>query len=182
MKIFVKWLLSQIGLLQFFLKFYVWLSPKWRRARRLKQINDKEFTDLIDLLFDRMNLNVIQVGSNDGFSNDPLQKYIINNKWNAVLIEPVPRIYARLVDRYAEIKNVKILNLAIHPAGSNNGRMKFYSVSESAKIMLGPSCPDWYDQLGSFNRSNIEGHLQGMLTPFIEEIDVLVASLEEVVR
>ena len=43
-------------------------------------------------------------------------------------------------------------------------------------------CPDWYGQLGSFRRENIEKHLDGILIPFIVEIDVCVDTLENIVR
>ena len=60
--------------------------------------------------------------------------------------------------------------------------IKFYSVNESAKKELGSLCPDWYGQLGSFRRENIEKHLDGILIPFIVEIDVCVDTLENIVR
>lgn len=43
-------------------------------------------------------------------------------------------------------------------------------------------CPDWYGQLGSFRRENIEKHLDGILIPYIEEIDVCLDTLENIVR
>ena len=37
-------------------------------------------------------LNVVQVGANDGFINDPIHKFIRRDKWQGVLLEPQPTV------------------------------------------------------------------------------------------
>ena len=77
-----------------------------------KRLNDEKFDELMNQLCDKKHLNAIQVGSNDGLSNDPLRKFIVNNDWNAVLIEPVPNLFNRLVNLYSDNPKVTVLNLA----------------------------------------------------------------------
>lgn len=137
----------------------------------------KDFDCLLAKLFVGNNWNVIQVGSNDGISNDPLRKYITKNQWNAILIEPVPLIYQKLAENYKEFQRVRTLNIAVSNEGN---QLDFYSVSNKAKQELGDRVPDWYDQLGSFIKSNIENHLNGILIPYIEKIEVKVKTLDQI--
>jgi FkbM family methyltransferase len=65
--------------------------------------------------------------------------------------------------------------------GSTSGTTTFYYVSEAAKTFL-PSLPDWYDQLGSFDRQHIIKHLDGKLEPFIVTAQVNVEPLSSILR
>ena len=177
----LKKLLSKIRLLKFAQILHPLINSDLRREKFEKRLNDIEFAKFMDYLCDKPKLNAIQVGSNDGVSNDPLRKYIAGNQWSAILIEPVLKHFSSLKALYAECENVKVLNLAVSPDGASL-KIKFYTVSESAKKELGSLCPDWYDQLGSFQRENIEKHLDGILIPFIKEIDVCTDTLENIAR
>jgi FkbM family methyltransferase len=76
-------------------------------------------------------MNIIQIGANDG--DDEVYELISSNRdkiSKAVLIEPIPYCIPALQNRYAEIKNVYIENIAI----TNNPDIKeqtFYYINES---------------------------------------------------
>lgn len=55
--------------------------------------------------------------------------------------------------------------------------MTFYIVKEDAKVKY-PDSPYWYDQLGSFNRSHITNHLNGILGSYIDEVELQGISLD----
>ena len=127
----IKIILSKIKLLKLAQMVHPYLNPKLRRQKYLKRQNDMEFKEFMDYLCDKPGLNAIQVGSNDGVSNDPLRKYIVNKHWNAILIEPVLRYFDSLKVLYAECENVKVLNLAVSPAGGGGGGLLNFMVSMS---------------------------------------------------
>jgi FkbM family methyltransferase len=122
---------------------------------------------------------VVQVGSNDGVSNDPLRAFLEHDTHRAILIEPVPSIHEKLSRLYAGYRNVVTLNLAI---SRDAGPQSFFVVSDRAKEELGEKYQDWYCQLGSFVRENIEKHKNGLLSRYIHELAVSTATLDQVLE
>ena len=122
----------------------------------------------------------VQVGSNDGFSNDPFCEWVLSTDTDAYFFEPVPMVYSRLVENYTsrmtgqDSSRLHFFNEAVTDDGSN---LVFYSVSDRATTELGSTLPYWWDQLGSFDRTHITKHLDGILEPFIVETKVLTVSL-----
>ena len=56
----------------------------------------------------------IQVGAHNGLKNDPINKYIKQNGWNGILIEPQKNIFNELKENYKEFsKNLIFENIAI---------------------------------------------------------------------
>ena len=120
---------------------------------------------------------VLQVGSNDGISGDPLYNLIQENKnWQALFIEPVPYLFEKLKKNYNNQSRFIFENVAI-----NDGSIQtFYTVSDSVKNSI-PNLPKWYDQLGSFKREHITNHLKGIMEPFIEETLINGATLQSII-
>ena len=104
----------------------------------------------------------IQIGSNDGKSNDPIHKYLMSGKWKGILVEPVDYVFNRLKDTYKEVAhNLDFINAAI---SAKDGYTNFYSIKETNDESL----PEWYDQLGSFDKEVILKHKNAI--PHIEEL------------
>lgn len=61
-------------------------------------------------------LKLIQIGANDGVMNDPIFKFIQDNKnrVSGFVLEPLPDIFSNLVTNYQAFPTIKPLNLAIH--------------------------------------------------------------------
>lgn len=120
---------------------------------------------------------VVQVGSDDG-KGDLVSRNIQQSGYSALLIEPVPKVFERLVNNYSGNKDVQFCNAAV---ADIEGRLTFYMVSSDAATHLGDRLPHWWDQIGSFDRSHIAKHLGGMLNPFIESIEVDAKPLQKIV-
>jgi FkbM family methyltransferase len=43
----------------------------------------------------------VQVGANDGRFGDPVSKFILDNPWRGILVEPLTDVFARLRENYA---------------------------------------------------------------------------------
>lgn len=110
-------------------------------------------------------IQIVQIGSNDGKRGDPLYNLLIKNeRWKALLVEPIPYLFERLKSNYGTNPRFSFENVVI-----NDGSQQiFYWVREEAKESI-PDLPDWYDQLGSFYKESILKHLNGILEPYIEE-------------
>jgi len=112
---------------------------------------------------DKKSWTVVQIGANDGKTKDPLYESILRNKkWEVLFVEPVPYLFEKLKAHYLDSPRFSFENSAI-----NNGTSQdFFWVDKKAKYILG-NLPDWYDQLGSFDKSHISKHLNGILDPYI---------------
>lgn len=125
-------------------------------------------------------LRFVSVGTNDGFSNDPFVSWVLASDCDASFIEPVPDVFERLRTNYAqELGELERLHFHQIAISDFSGTTKFYAVSPDAKQLLGESIPPWFNQLGSFDRSHIAKHLDGVLEPFIYSLDIETLSLND---
>lgn len=107
----------------------------------------------------RRTVTFVQVGSNDADYGDPLREFILRDRWQGVMVEPVPYVFDRLRAKYGNRNELALLNVAIADAA---GEKDFFYLEESSD-----SLPPWYDQLGSFYRENIIKHREQI--PDIEQ-------------
>ena len=115
----------------------------------------------------------VKVGANDGVTNDPCGRtFLENSNWKGLLIEPVPYCVDKLQKIYHDPRFI-IEQCAI---GNSTCSSVFYHVSEEAKNHL-KDLPEWYDQIGSFNRDHILKHLDGALEPYIIENTINILPL-----
>jgi len=117
---------------------------------------------------------IVQIGSNDGAGGDPLKRLLKTRlKWRALLVEPVPHLFARLKANYGNSERFIFENAAI-----NEGRnAQFFWLDETAKQAV-PTLPPWYDQLGSFDRNHILKHFP-QLDLFIQETAITGLTLAD---
>lgn len=131
---------------------YHWKDKYWQPPR---------YSNLNDLLavYSKINkeINFIQVGSNDGITNDPLYPFIQEFSWSGVCIEPLPSNFKKLTDTYKNHSNIHLLNAAI---GSGKEE-KIYFINPEKADRLGILLPPWYNQLASFNKNLVIADLQG---------------------
>lgn len=92
----------------------------------------------------------VQIGSNDGFTNDPLVRHSLSRGWRGVLVEPVPYVFRRLRERHRRNRRLRLENLAI---GTRDGTVPFYYLREWEGARYA-----WYDQIGSFSREHLLRH------------------------
>lgn len=130
--------------------------PLRHRLGLKRRINETVTTTMIDKFIGQHSRNyksffVIQIGSNDGHTRDPIYKYVVKNKWKGIFIEPVPYIFKKLKKTYKDFKGLTFENVAI---GEKSGYKTFYRIKRNNN----PNNPIWYDQLGSFKKEVVEKH------------------------
>jgi FkbM family methyltransferase len=88
---------------------------------------------------------VIQIGANDGISNDPIHKFIKRDNWKGVLLEPQKFVYTEFTRKiYARNKGINVLNAAI---GAEDGMLPLYKI--------GFSTTRWATGLSSFSKDQV---------------------------
>ncbi len=138
-------------------------------------IKDKKMPAFwMDQMLGDKSIFLVQIGSNDGKTGDPLFSILQKNKnWKALFVEPIPQAFEKLKNNYPDTKRFRFENVAV-----NEGqKMTFYSVDSAAKKSL-PDLPYWFNQLGSFDKQHILKHLDGALEPFIRAQELEGVSLK----
>ncbi|WP_297337205.1 FkbM family methyltransferase [Algoriphagus sp.] len=92
------------------------------------------------------NFTVIQIGANDGITNDPIHKFIKRDRWKGVLLEPQPAVYHQF------LKKIYRKNKGLHPIcaaiGKEDGQQKLFKIGFSEMR--------WATGLASFSKEKIE--------------------------
>ena len=91
---------------------------------------------------------LVQIGSNDGKTNDPFYNHFIQGNWSALLVEPVPYVFERLFETHGGKPEVILENVAI---SDQDGTREFFHLKRSDSA----DTPWWYDQIGSFSRDQV---------------------------
>lgn len=97
----------------------------------------------------RRPLRFVQIGSNNGRVNDPLNATVRARGWTGLLVEPLPRLFEELMANYADVPGLQFENVAV---GEAEGEATIYTVSPR------PGDPEWVDQIASLDRDVVLGH------------------------
>jgi FkbM family methyltransferase len=124
----------------------------------------------------RNNPVFVKVGANDGLTGDPCSDILVtDSRWKGLLIEPVPFLFSRLQENFADEERFKLDQVAVGPKGEAH----FYYIDSSAKSAH-PELPDWYDQIGSFDKSHIPKHFGNKLDKYVRRISLKSEPLSEI--
>ncbi len=120
-------------------------------------------------------IQVLQIGSNDGISGDPLNQLIKENpQWQVLFVEPIPDLFEQLKRQYGANKRFKFENAGINEDGH---QQKFYQIADAAFQEI-PDLSEDYKQIGSFSRAQVEKLSTPALQKFIQALDVNCRTLE----
>jgi FkbM family methyltransferase len=95
--------------------------------------------DVFDLLVTRLaeerreNFFFVQVGANDGITDDPIRRYLTRYHWRGILIEPLPDVFARLVQNYRHEPQLIFENAALADA---DGTAQFFIADDAGEKNL----------------------------------------------
>jgi FkbM family methyltransferase len=129
------------------------------------------------LIGGRKDLFIVEIGSNDGKSGDPLFPLIRSHRsWQALFVEPVPFLFEQLRRNHGDNPRFRYEQVAISEQAQT---MPFYYVSPDVRREV-PHLPPFLEQLGSFYRANVEKHMTDELDRFIIEMPVEAVTLSTV--
>jgi FkbM family methyltransferase len=104
---------------------------------------------------------VVQIGANDETAGDPLVDGFSKTRWAGLLVEPVPRLYERLVARYRDRPAVRIERAAV---STRDGEATLYRLRS-----VPGETPEWFGQLATLDREVLFKH-----RPSIPELESLL--------
>ena len=116
----------------------------------------------------------MQVGANDGLSDDHLRRSILRHHLRGLLVEPIPDLFDALKRNYAGQSGLLFEQCAI---ADRDGTVPMYRIRKDAPL------PPSVQQLASFTRHHLTTGRQGVpgLDAHIEQISVPARSLQSLV-
>ena len=142
----------------------VQLARLKRRILKKSILKDPQYPPYwLEKILGNKEVLVVQIGSNDGKTGDPLNQLLNKNKkWKALFVEPVPYLFDRLKSNYQDVGRFVFENVAVN----EGAKLDFYWVDPKAKDELS-DLPFWFNQLGSFDKNHILNELGDKMKPFI---------------
>ena len=136
--------------------------------------------DLIKLLINKKKINnIIQIGANDGKSDDFLRTSI-NTDTNVLLVEPIKSAFEQLEKNYSGYKNVKFVNKAID---IKSGKREIFSVNpkyyDFYEKKYQSKDVSWLTVLASFDKNHLEYH--GIKSGHIQSIEIDCINFKELI-
>ena len=123
---------------------------------------------------------VLQIGSNDGRSGDPLYSIILHRVgWRAVFVEPIPWLFQSLRANYGDEQRFRFLNLAV---SDRNGSLTLYyiNIEKASKSYTG--LPSWLARVATAEQGRLEKSFNGVFKDCVESIDVECVDGPELLR
>jgi FkbM family methyltransferase len=68
----------------------------------------------------------VQVGANDGMTDDDICGYVRRFGWSGVLVEPLDDVFERLRSNYSDVNDLRFVKSAIVPEAPSDGKVVFY--------------------------------------------------------
>ena len=136
--------------------------------------------DLVKLLINKKKINnIIQIGANDGKSDDFLRTSI-NTDTNVLLVEPIKSAFEQLEKNYSSYKNVKFVNKAID---IKSGKRDIFSVNpkyyDFYEKKYQSKDVSWLTVLASFDKNHLEYH--GIKSGHIQSIEIDCINFKELI-
>lgn len=117
----------------------------------------------------------VQVGANDGQLADPLFERTRAGAFRALLLEPSPRYFAALADRYAGRTDVEVVNVGV---SSEAGVLPLHQLAAAHE----PAFPAWARGCASLHREEIVAVLSRVRPVTPEMIETVAAPMQRLDR
>lgn len=159
---------------------YKIINKESAKTERLIESLAFNCSDFIKYLIKEKNVNqVIQVGANDGESDDFLRDSI-NKDTKVLLIEPIKSAFAELKKNYSNFINIEFINKAVD---INKGKKKIYSVNpkhyDYYKKKYDSKEVSWLTVLASFEKNHLKNH--GVKSNHIHSTEIDCVTFNELI-
>ncbi len=157
--------------------------------QKIRSVNSEyqNFQHFLALYFSKISLDdffFIQIGTNDGKTNDPIYNFVLSHNLSGILIEPQEYVFEKLKQNYRDNNNLIFENVAI---SNKDGYQKMYKVKESYQKIFTNATGIYATGISSFNKDHLKKNLKKKKILFkkndyIEEIKVETLTLKTLLQ
>ena len=115
----------------------------------------------------------VQIGANDGVSEDPIHRFLMQRAWDGIMVEPIPYLFEVLkANRRTARGKLVFENVAIAEV---IGEKPFYYIVDEKEVL-----PKWATGINSFNKEHLLWQKKNFpdIESFIAETQVECIPLE----
>ncbi|AFZ48286.1 methyltransferase FkbM family [Cyanobacterium stanieri PCC 7202] len=105
-------------------------------------------------------VNFVQIGANDGIKNDPIRGFIIRDKWNGILVEPLPNVFDELKQNYSHLKKSDLIFVNAAISSNTTSGLDFWTFSELFLKDLSQDAQKSWLRKSSFDKNHLKKHLK----------------------
>lgn len=127
------------------------------------------------LMLEKMDIFFVEIGANDGITNDSIYPFAKKYGWRGLLVEPQTEVFSKLEKNYAGIEGVNLVNAAI---GEADGDQIFFRIRQSNDPVA--SAAKFPTQLASLRKESVLSQTKYVpnVAKSLEEIRVPVMTFE----
>ena len=100
-------------------------------------------------------VNFLQIGASDGLRWDPIRKFVVRDRWNGILVEPLPRVFELLKHNYEHVKRSELVFVNAAISSARNEGTTFWTYSPEFLEALSLEERLFYLRISSFNRDHV---------------------------
>lgn len=115
-----------------------WLWPRYDQARRACFTPGMTFDAVCRAGILGNGTSFVQVGANDGVTSDPIRPHVVGSAWTGLLVEPLPHVFARLVQNYEGVAGLRFANAAV---SGDDGPIRMF-LQDQGRTTLASIVPD----------------------------------------
>jgi FkbM family methyltransferase len=139
------------------------------RIEKLKETVEAPI-NVLDLLLtklsaERPDFYFVQIGANDGLTDDPIRQYVTRYHWRGVLVEPQPQVFQALLKNYDQEKQLAFENAAV---ADNDGTVRLFVADHK----------DQNANLTVFSSLKKDALMRGLTNPKAAGVQVTVKEVE----
>ncbi|MFH1313369.1 MAG: FkbM family methyltransferase [Candidatus Eisenbacteria bacterium] len=129
-------------------------------------------------------VNFIQIGANDGLRQDPIRRFVVEDGWSGILVEPLPRIFNMLKSNYAYLKRRDLVFVNAAISSKSDESIHIWSCSDEFCNSLSLDDQLHYLRKSSLHREHLEACLKelGNTEDKIKGFHVQCMSVNSLVR
>ena len=161
---------------------YKIFNKNFIKSERILNSNTLKIDEILNNICVNNNFKkIIQLGANDGISDDFMFSIIKKNNISAILLEPLNENFIKLKKNYSDYKNITILKKAVD---IKDGKRKIYKINNDYydyyKKKYNTENGDWINVLASFDKKHLLEH--GIKMSHISEEEVESISIKNVIE
>lgn len=115
-----------------------------------------------DLMSRQPEIFFLQIGAHDGLSFDPIGPFIRKHHWKGLLVEPQQKMFAKLVENYADEKQLLFENSAI---AEQDGTLTLYGIAGVPAEDMASMAPSFRRHYITLNGAGLHGKIEATEVP-----------------
>jgi FkbM family methyltransferase len=126
----------------------------------------------------------LYIGANDGLRSDPIRYFIVRDRWQGILVEPLPDVFLSLKSNFSYLKKSRLVFVNAAITSDNSAKLSFWTFDDKFLDALNPEERINYLRKSSFDKNHVRQFLDlsKLSEDVLREIKVPCLTVSALVR